>query len=134
MSDFDTLQATIRRHAAERRADEESCEGCLNLLYHALRRASGPGMPLNNVNMDMVPSSERLRPAPSGSYHAAWFRLGLCEVQVRVRRVGQSYLGDYAGISFELPELSEERLLALARTLLRDVAGLYGDSERVTLN
>lgn len=127
MSDFDALQAAIQRHAERRVADERACEACLNALYHALRRASGPGLPLNNVSLDLLPDPwGKVRPPPVGSFHAAWLRLGLCEVLVRVRLVGGAFHGEYGDAgAFLLPELSEDALTVLARQLLRDVAAWY---------
>lgn len=127
MSDFDALQAAIQRHAESRLADERACEACLNALYHALRRASGPGLPLNNVSLELLTDpAGRLRPPPVGAFHAAWLRLGLCEVFVRVRRVGGAFHGEYGeGGVFRLPELSDDALTVLARQLLREVTGHY---------
>lgn len=127
MSDFDALQAAIGRHAHERQAEQRACEAFLNALYHALRSASGPGLPLNNVAMEAVPDpGTRLRPPPPGSWHAAWLRLGLCEVLVRVRRDGGSFTGEYGqGGTFSLGSVTENDLIALARRLLRDVAASY---------
>ncbi|ALW88560.1 hypothetical protein [Deinococcus actinosclerus] len=128
MSSFDELQAVIRRGAQARQADQRACEGFLNLLYHALRAANGPGLPLNNVSMDPVPDpQETLRPAPLGSWHAAWFRLGLCEVLVRVRRADGAFRGEYGrGEGFRVDDLSEDAVLRLARQVLRDVITMYG--------
>ena len=133
MSEFDELQAVIRRHAEARQAEQRACEAFLNALYHALRTASGPGLPLNNVTLEFTADpAVRLRPAPTGSYHAAWLRLGLCEVLVRVRRAAGSFQGEYGpGCAFRLELTSEDDLLALARTLLRDVTAAYG-GEQVT--
>lgn len=127
MSDFDALQAAIQRHAEARLADEHACEACLNALYHALRRASGPGQPLNNVSLEFSPDpGGRLRPPPVGAFHAAWLRLGLCEVFVRVRRVDGAFHGEYGeGGVFRLPDLAPDTLTALARQLLRGVAAQY---------
>lgn len=127
MSEFDALQAAIARNAATRQADANACEALLNALYHALRRASGPGLPLNNVTMDMVPDpAQRLKPAPVGDFHAAWFRLGLCEVLVRVRRQGHEFHGEYgySGV-FALSEVTADSVTALSRQLLRDMADVY---------
>ncbi|KEF34411.1 MULTISPECIES: hypothetical protein [Deinococcus] len=127
MSDFDALQAAIRRRATERQAEARACEALLGALYHALRTAGGPGLPLNNVALDPVPDpSATLRPPPLGGTHAAWIRLGLCEVFVRVRREGGAFLGEYGpGFSFRLDDLSEEALTALARRMLRDLTAVY---------
>ena len=131
MSDFDTLQAVIHRHAEARRADAQACEAFLNALYRALRRASGPGLPLNNVSLDPVPDpAQGLRPVPVGAYHAAWFRLGLCEVLVRVRRDGRHFRGEYAGsCAFEVLAPDDDALTVLARRMLRDIGTLYGGPE-----
>ena len=131
MSSFDELQAVIRRGAQARQADQQACEGFLNLLYHALRAANGPGLPLNNVSMDPVPDpQEALRPAPLGSWHAAWFRLGLCEVRVRVRRADGAFRGEYGqGEGFRVDDLTEDSVLRLARQLLRDVIKMYGGAQ-----
>ncbi|GGS24647.1 hypothetical protein [Deinococcus knuensis] len=133
MSEFDELQAVIRRHADARQAEQRACEAFLNALYHALRTASGPGLPLNNVTLEFTADpAVRLRPAPAGSYHAAWLRLGLCEVLVRVRRADGAFQGEYGpGCAFRLERTGEDELLALARTLLRDVTAAYG-GEQVT--
>ncbi|MBZ9749572.1 hypothetical protein K7W42_01715 [Deinococcus sp. HMF7604] len=128
MSEFDELQAVIRRHAAARQAEQRACEAFLNALYHALRTASGPGLPLNNVTLDFtLDPTVRLRPPPNGSFHAAWLRLGLCEVLVRVRRLNGAFQGEYGSEGvFRLEDTSEDALLTLARQLLRDVGVAYG--------
>lgn len=135
MSEFDELQAVIRRHANGRQSEERACEAFINALYHALRAASGPGLPLNNVTLDFtVDPANRLRPVPTGGFHAAWLRLGLCEVLVRVRRVGGAFQGEYGeGGSFRLEMSGEDELTMLARQMLRDVADTYAGSgqERV---
>lgn len=127
MNDFDALQAAIRRHAEARQAEQRACEAFINALYHALRTASGPGLPLNNVTLDFTSDpANRLRPAPPGGWVAAWLRLGLCEVLVRVRRVEGMFQGEYgAGGRFRLERISEDDLIALARQVLRDVAATY---------
>lgn len=127
MSDFDALQAVIRRHTRERQGETRACEAFLNALYHALRTASGPGQPLNNVILDLVPDPlARLRPPPLGGWHAAWLRLGLCEVLVRVRRSGGAFVGEYgSGGTFHLDDVTEDALTLLARHLLRDLGALY---------
>ncbi len=131
MNDFDTLQAVIRRFAGERQAEERTCEAFLSALYHALRSASGPGLPLNNVTLDLTPDPEgRLRPPPPGSWHAAWLRLGLCEVLIRVRRDQNAFVGEYGqGGTFRLTGVREDDLTALARRLLRDVAANYAGED-----
>ncbi|MPY66116.1 hypothetical protein F8S09_05310 [Deinococcus sp. SDU3-2] len=130
MSDFDALQAAIRRRASERQAEARACEALLNALYHALRTASGPGLPLNNVSLDLVPDpAATLRPPPPGGWHAAWFRLGLCEVLVRVRREGGAFVGEYGqGLSFRLEDMGEDALIALARRMLRDLTAVYAET------
>jgi len=127
VSDFDGLQAAIRRHAGARQAEQRACEALLGALYHALRSASGPGLPLNNVTLDFIPDPGlRLRPPPPGAWHAAWVRLGLCEVLVRVRREDGAFVGEYAQSgTFRLTETGEDALIALARRMLRDVAAAY---------
>jgi hypothetical protein len=132
VSEFDELQAAIRRHAHERQAEQQACEAFLNALYHALRAASGPGLPLNNVTLDFTSDpTHRLRPVPAGGYHAAWLRLGLCEVLVRVRRVDGAFQGEYGeGGIFRLEDVGEDGLIFLARQLLRDVAATYAGAER----
>ncbi|GGL83309.1 hypothetical protein GCM10010840_21320 [Deinococcus aerolatus] len=127
MSEFDELQAAIRRHAHERQAEERACEAFINALYHALRAASGPGLPLNNVTLDFTTDpANRLRPVPTGGFHAAWLRLGLCEVLVRVRRVGGAFQGEYGeGGTFRLEQTGEDELFTLARQMLCDVADTY---------
>ncbi|WP_104991046.1 hypothetical protein [Deinococcus sp. NW-56] len=127
MSDFDALQAAIRRRAGERQAEARACEALLNALYHALRTASGPGLPLNNVSLDLVPDPDApLRPPPPGGWHAAWLRLGLCEVLVRVRRDGGAFVGEYGqGLRFRVEDTGEDALIALARRMLRDLTAAY---------
>ena len=127
MSDFDALQAAIRRHAEARQAEQRACEAFINALYHALRTASGPGLPLNNVTLDFTPDpANRLRPAPPGGWVAAWLRLGLCEVLVRVCRTEGVFQGEYGSNGvFRLAAISEDDLIALARRVLRDVAATY---------
>lgn len=136
MSDFDALQAAIRRHADARQAEQRACEAFINALYHALRTASGPGLPLNNVTLDFTPDpANRLRPAPPGGWVAAWLRLGLCEVLVRVRRIEGTFQGEYgAGGTFQVERISEDDLIALARQLLRDVAATYANQSSGTLS
>ncbi|MFC3835435.1 MULTISPECIES: hypothetical protein [Deinococcus] len=127
MSEFDELQGIIQRHAERRQAEARACETFLHALYHALRSASGPGLPLNNVTLDVVPDPlHRLRPTPTGGFHAAWLRLGLCEVLVRVRRYDGAFQGEYGdGGVFRLDTTGEDDLLALARRILKDVAATY---------
>ncbi|PNY80314.1 hypothetical protein [Deinococcus koreensis] len=127
MSEFDELQAIIQRHAERRQAEERACEAFLQALYHALRTASGPGLPLNNVTLDFIDDpTNRLRPTPSGGFHAAWLRLGLCEVLVRVRRLDGAFQGEYGeGGVFRLETTSEDDLIRLARQILRSVAATY---------
>lgn len=127
MSDFDDLQFTLHRIAEQRRTEQELCEGLLNGLYHALRTAGGRGQPLNNVSMDIVPDPQRrLVPVPLGEFHAAWFRLGLCEVLVRVRLNGEEFHGEFGtdGV-FRATDLDEETMTALARLMLREVTLMY---------
>ena len=129
MSDFDALQATLARQAADRQADADACEALLGALYQAFRRGDGPGQPLHNVSLEPVPDPEqKLRPPPVGEFHAAWFRLGLCEVLIRVRRQHGEFHGEYATRGrFALSEndVSEESVIALARRILREVATEY---------
>ncbi|WP_309572414.1 hypothetical protein [Deinococcus sp.] len=127
MSEFDELQGVIQRHAERRQAEARACETFLQALYHALRSASGPGLPLNNVTLDVIADPiNRLRPTPTGGFHAAWLRLGLCEVLVRVRRLDGAFQGEYGeGGVFRLDSTGEDDLLRLARRLLRDVAATY---------
>ncbi len=128
MSDFDALQAAIIRQAQARQADATACENLLHALYHAFRTAGGPGQPLNNVSMEIVPDLHlRMRPVPVGEFHAAWYRLGLCEVLLRVRRLGGEFHGEYGYTgSFALSDPSEDAVLGLARRILREVAEVYG--------
>lgn len=122
-TDFDLLQTAVRA-AAERRASEvRACEAFLNALYQAFRHANGPGLPLNNVSLDWADDPEnRMRPVPLGGWHAAWFRLGVCEVYVRVRRDGGRFVGEYGPrASFGQEGLGEEALLILARQILREL-------------
>ncbi|WP_291424803.1 hypothetical protein [Deinococcus sp.] len=140
MSDFDILQATMIEQAAARQADSGACEALLGALYQALRRVGGPGQPLHNVSVEPVADpGQCLRPPPVGEYHAAWFRLGLCEVLVRVRRQGQEFHGDYGyrGV-FALTEISEDAVLALAHRILKDLtleyAGMLPSDRQKQLN
>ena len=127
MTDFDALQRAIEASASARLSEVQSCETFLTALYHALRHASGPGLPLNNVATEPLSDpATKLRPPPLGSWSAAWFRLGLCEVLVRVRRDGADYVGEYGPHGqFRLRIVSENELLALGRELTRSLAGLY---------
>lgn len=140
MSEFDELQAVIQRHAERRQAEERACEAFIQALYHALRTASGPGLPLNNVTLDFIDDpTNRLRPTPSGGVHAAWLRLGLCEVLVRVRRLDGAFQGEYGeGGVFRLETTTEDDLIGLARLMLRDVTATYsgqaGDVQTKRLN
>lgn len=135
MSEFDELQAVMRRHADARQAEQRACETFLSALYHALRTASGPGLPLNNVTLDYTPDpANRLRPTPAGGFHAAWLRLGLCEVLVRVRRVDGAFQGEFAEAGvFRLEIVDEHRLLALARQILREVTATYAGDDTPSL-
>ncbi|GGO30848.1 hypothetical protein [Deinococcus humi] len=132
VSEFDELQAAIRRYVHERQAEEQACQAFINALYHALRTASGPGLPLNNVTLDFTSDpANRLRPVPPGGFYAAWLRLGLCEVLVRVRRVAGAFQGEYGeGGCFRLEEIGEDALITLARGIIRDVADTYAGVER----
>ncbi|MEF2277777.1 hypothetical protein V3W47_05650 [Deinococcus sp. YIM 134068] len=131
VNDFDALQGAIRRAAEARQAEQRACEAFLNALYHALRTASGPGLPLNNVTLDPTPDpTHRLRPTPPGGWYAAWVRLGLCEVFVRVRREGGAFVGEYGERgAFHLSDTTEDGLIALARRLLSEVAAVYAGEE-----
>ena len=127
MTDFDALQHAIERSVARRQAETRACEAFLTALYHALRHASGPGLPLNNVTTEAAPDPvQSLRPAPLGAWHAAWFRLGLCEVRVRVRRDGADFVGEYGPQGqFRLHLVGEADLLALGRQVMRSLTDLY---------
>lgn len=131
MSAFDELQAVIRRHAAARQAEQQACETVLTGLYQALRTAGGPGMPLNNVMLDMALDPEvRLRPLPLGAFHVGWLRLGVCEVMVRVRWTGTAFHGEFGlGGTFQLTSVSEEALAVLARQLLRELTATYASED-----
>jgi hypothetical protein len=137
-SDFDRLQATIRAATESRQSEARACEVFLNALYHSFRHASGPGLPLNNVSLDLTDDPDnRLRPVPLGGWHAAWFRLGLCEVYIRVRREVGQFVGEYGPrASFSMAGADEEGLLVLARQILRELTaeheGVAGD--RGTVN
>lgn len=128
MTDFDALQHAIAASSAPRQAETRACEACLTALYHALRRANGPGLPLNNVMMEPAPDPfQSVKPAPLGSWHAAWFRLGLCEIRVRVRREGSGFVGEYGPAGqFRLPLVSESEMLGLGREVLSHLIRLYG--------
>lgn len=130
MSDFEALQLALHRLAARRRAEQQACEALLNGLYHALRASGGRGRPLNNVSMEVIPDPlRRMQPVPEGEFHAAWFRLGLCEVLVRVRLSGAEFHGEFgtSGV-FSVTDLNDDTLAALARQVLRDVALMYEGS------
>lgn len=136
MSDFDDLQLTLHRTAEQRRTEQELCERLLNGLYHALRTAGGRGQPLNNVSMDIVPDPlRRLVPVPLGEFHAAWFRLGLCEVLVRVRLHGEEFHGEFgtSGV-FRVTDLDTDSVAVLARQLLREINRMYQGLEPADLN
>lgn len=127
MSDFDDLQFTLHRISEQRRTEQELCEGLLNGLYRALRTAGGRGQPLNNVSMDIVPDPwRRLVPVPLGEFHAAWFRLGLCEVLVRLRLHGEEFHGEFGNNGvFRVTDLDDDSMDALARQVLREVTSMY---------
>lgn len=126
MTDFDALQQAIAATAQQRQAEASACEGFLSALYFALRRANGVGQPLNNVAMESATENVRLRPLPLGSWHAVWFRLGLCEVYLQVRREGSDFVGEYAqSQSFRVHLSSENDVQALAVQLLRSLKSLY---------
>lgn len=131
MSAFDELQAVIRQHAADRQAEQQACEAVLTGLYQALRTASGPGMPLNNVMLDMVQDPEvRLRPLPLGAFHAGWLRLGVCEVLMRIRWTGAAFHGEFGSSgTFQLTSVSEEALAVLARQVLRELTATYASED-----
>lgn len=131
MSDFDALQQALHRLAEQHRTEQELCEALLNGLYHALRKAGGRGQPLNNVSVEMIPDPlRRLQPVPTGEFHAAWFRIGLCEVLVRVRMHGDGFHGEF-GVNglFQVTDLDNSTMTALARQVLRDVASMYEGKE-----
>jgi hypothetical protein len=137
-TDFDLLQTAIRAATEARQSEFRACETFLNALYHAFRHANGPGLPLNNVSLELVEdSSNRMRPVPAGGWHAAWFRLGLCEVYIRLRREAGHFAGEYGPrASFNLEGVDEEGLLALARQILRELAAEQEGktAERGTVN
>jgi len=122
-TDFDLLQAAVRATAELRQGEVRACEAFLNALYHAFRHANGPGLPLNNVSLEWAEDPvNRMRPVPLGGWHAAWFRLGLCEVYVRLRRDGGRFVGEYGPrASFSQDGVSEDDLLVLARRILREL-------------
>ena len=123
-SDFDRLQAAVRAAVDLRESEERACESFLNALYQGFRHANGPGLPLNNVSLELAADPEnRMRPVPLGGWHAAWFRLGLCEVYIRVRREAGRFVGEYGPrATFSQVGLAEQDLLALSRQILRDLA------------
>ncbi|ADV67998.1 hypothetical protein [Deinococcus maricopensis] len=127
-ADYAALQQAIQKTRNARAADQETCEAFLNALYHAARHANGPGKPLNNVTLNAAPDPfARVRPVPVGGTHAAWLKLGLYEVLVRVRRDGPSYIGEYGQRgTFLLTRPGETELLDLARAIIADGADLYG--------
>ncbi|WP_424952128.1 hypothetical protein [Deinococcus sp.] len=122
-TDFDLLQAAVRAAAERRDSELRACEAFLNALYHAFRHANGPGLPLNNVSLDWADDqANRIRPVPLGGWHAAWFRLGVCEVYIRVRRHAGRFVGEYGpSASFSREGVDEEALLVLARQILREL-------------
>ncbi|MFC6592532.1 hypothetical protein ACFP81_11355 [Deinococcus lacus] len=127
MNDFERLQTALKRQSEQRQAEQQNCEGLLNALYHALRYAAGPGLPFNNVRIELLTDKDPvLRPLPLGSWHAARIRLGLADVRVQVRRGPAGYLGEFGrGGHFRLEHITEESVTAVARQILRDVADMY---------
>ena len=125
-ADFEALQDAVRAAAELRQAEVQLCEAFLNALYQAFRHANGPGLPLNNVSLDWADdAANRVRPVPLGGWHAAWIRLGLCEVYVRVRRDAGRFVGEYGPRGqFALEGVGEHDLLILARTMLRELIRL----------
>ncbi|WP_370657337.1 hypothetical protein [Deinococcus sp. KNUC1210] len=123
MSDFDALQEAVRRSAEARQAELQFCEAFIQALYQSFRHANGPGLPLNNVSLDWADdAANRVRPVPLGGWHAAWIRLGLCEVYVRVRLDAGRFVGEYGPHGqFSQEYTGEDDLLILARTILRDL-------------
>ena len=107
-----------------RQFEAHLCETFLNALYHAFRSAGGPGLPLNNVSLDLVADpSNRTRPVPLGGWYAAWFRLGVCEVYIRVRRDMGRFVGEFGSKSgFMLENVTEHDMVALSRQILRELA------------
>lgn len=122
-TDFDQLQAAVRAAVELRQSESRACEAFLNALYHAFRHANGPGLPLNNVSLELAEDpSNRMRPVPLGGWHAAWFRLGVCEVYIRVRRESGRFVGEYGPrASFSQEGVSEDEFLGLARQMLREL-------------
>ena len=137
-SDFETLQRAIRAASSTRQAEGRVCEAFLSALYQAFRHANGPGLPLNNVTLELSEDpSNRLQPVPLGGWHAAWLRLGLCEVYLRVRREGQRFLGEYGPRGQFVQEgIGEDDLLVLARHIMRELSREQGagDVERGEVN
>ncbi|WP_425147381.1 hypothetical protein [Deinococcus sp.] len=122
-TDFDALQVAVQVSTEARQAEARVCEAFLNALYQAFRHSGGPGLPLNNVSLDWAEdAANRVRPVPLGGWHAAWVRLGLCEVYVRVRRDAGRFVGEYGPHGrFSQEGIGESDLLGLARTILRDL-------------
>lgn len=131
MSDFDTLQNALTKTAEARQSEAHDCDAFLHNLYQTLRRASGPGMPLHNVGMEtVIDPQQKLKPPPLGAFHAAWFRLGICEVLVRVRREQGVYYGLFGDFSHFTVKLADsETMQTLSRQFLRDLAQAYNPSE-----
>ncbi|GGJ71354.1 hypothetical protein [Deinococcus aquiradiocola] len=122
-SDFDALQRALKTTLSARQAEARACEALLNALYHAFRNANGPGLPVNNVSLEHTEDPDnRLRPPPLGGWHAAWYRLGLLELYIRVRRGDGTFTGQYGPHgTFTLHDIAEDALTALARHILRDL-------------
>ena len=90
-------------------------------------------MPLNNVTTGAAARSgqQRLGPRRWAAWYAAWFRLGLCEVRVRVRRDAPSFVGEYGPRGqFRLHLVSEAEVLGLGREVMRSLASGYGADAR----
>lgn len=137
MNDYEALQTAITAHAHARQEEQRSCETFLNALYQAFRATKDRGQPYNNIKFDLVRDPRNwVRPAPLGSWHAAWFRVGVCEVMVSVRREGEGFCGEYGrGGFFVVASPSTDALLDLAQQIMHHLTALYeGPTRPVTLN
>lgn len=133
MDDFDALQRAIRNSTEDRLVYQRQCETFLNALYHAMRGIHGRGQPLANVSLELVTDpGNRVKPIPVGGVYAAWLRVGLFDVYIRLRHDGLSYVGEYAQAGrFTLTSPTPEALLALARQIVRDGAQVYAKADVV---
>lgn len=127
MPDFEALRNALFHTAEARQAEALDCDAFLQHLYQTLRHANGPGMPLHNVGMEMVVDpQQKLKPPPLGAFHAAWFRLDICEVLIRIRREKGIYYGEFGDFSkFQVELADSETMQALSKQLINDLVQIY---------